>query len=79
MLVPTYVFLEAALAFFGVSDVHLPTWGKVINDAHTNSALVAGHDYWILQPTFLLFLTAFAFAMLGFTLDRIFNPRLRDV
>jgi peptide/nickel transport system permease protein len=78
-LVPTYVFLEAALAFFGVSDVHLPTWGKVINEAHVNAALVAGHDYWILQPTFLLMLTAFAFAMLGFTLDRIFNPRLREV
>lgn len=77
-LVPTYVFLEAALAFFGVSDVYLPTWGKVINEAHVNAALIAGHDYWILQPTFLLMLTAFAFAMLGFTLDRIFNPRLRE-
>jgi peptide/nickel transport system permease protein len=79
ILVPTYVFLEAGLAFLGLSDIYLPTWGKIINEAHLNSALLNGHFYWILQPTFLLMLTAFGFAMLGFSLDRIFNPRLRDV
>jgi peptide/nickel transport system permease protein len=79
ILVPTYVFLEAGLAFLGLSDLYLPTWGKVINEAHVNSALLTGQFYWILQPAFLLMLTAFAFAMLGFSLDRIFNPRLRDV
>jgi peptide/nickel transport system permease protein len=79
ILVPTYVFLEAALAFLGLSDLYLPTWGKVINDAHMAGALVSGHYYWILQPAVLLMLTAFAFAMLGFALDRIFNPRLRQM
>lgn len=79
ILVPTYVFLEAGLAFFGLSDLYLPTWGKVINDAQASSALLNGYYYWILQPAFLLMLTTFAFAMLGFTLDRIFNPRLREV
>ena len=78
ILVPAYVFLEAGLAFLGLSDVYLPTWGKVINDAHLSGALFSGHYYWILQPAFLLMLTAFAFAMLGFTLDRVFNPRLRE-
>jgi peptide/nickel transport system permease protein len=79
VLVPTYVFLEAALAFLGLSDIYLPTWGKVINDAHMAGALLSGHYYWILQPAVLLMLTAFAFAMLGFALDRIFNPRLRQI
>jgi peptide/nickel transport system permease protein len=79
ILVPTYVFLEAGLAFLGLSDLYLPTWGKVINEAHIHSALLQGQFYWILQPAFLLMLTAFGFAMLGFSLDRIFNPRLRDV
>jgi peptide/nickel transport system permease protein len=78
ILVPTYVFLEAGLAFLGLSDIHLPTWGKVINEAHLGGALFSGHYYWILQPAFLLMLTAFAFAMLGFALDRVFNPRLRQ-
>jgi peptide/nickel transport system permease protein len=79
IMVPTYVFLEAGLAFLGLSDLYLPTWGKVINEAHVNSALLTGNFYWIMQPAILLMLTAFAFAMLGFSLDRIFNPRLREV
>lgn len=78
-LVPSYVFLEASLAFLGLSDPHLPTWGKVINDAYANNALSNNHSYWILQPAFLLLLTSLAFAMVGFALDRVFNPRLREM
>jgi peptide/nickel transport system permease protein len=78
-LVPSYVFLEAGLALLGVSDPVLPTWGKIIHDAHVNSALLNGHYHWILQPAALLFLTGFAFALLGFALDRIFNPRLQEI
>ncbi len=79
ILVPSYVFLETALAFLGLSDIYLPTWGKVIHEALQGNALLNGHYHWVLQPSFLLLLTAFAFAMLGFTLDRVFNPRLREI
>ena len=75
-LIPGYVFLEATLAYLGVSDVYLPTWGKVINDALTHSVF-EGYYYWILEPLALLMLTGLAFAMVGFALDRILNPRLR--
>ncbi|HAV78228.1 MAG TPA: ABC transporter permease [Anaerolineae bacterium] len=78
-LIPSYVFLEASLAVLGLGDPVLPTWGKVITDAISKGALYQGHYYWILQPAFLLMLTGLAFAMLGFVLDRIFNPRLRGV
>jgi peptide/nickel transport system permease protein len=76
-LIPTYVFLEATLAVLGLGDPVLPTWGKIINDGWTNGALYRGLYYWVLEPSFLLMLTGLAFAMLGFSLDRVFNPRLR--
>ena len=78
-LIPSYVFLEASLAVLGLGDPVLPTWGKVITDALANGALYQGQYYWILQPAVLLMLTGLAFAMLGFVLDRIFNPRLRGL
>jgi peptide/nickel transport system permease protein len=78
-LVPVYVFLEAALAFIGQSDPVLPTWGKIIHDAHVNSALLQGNYYWILTPAFLLLLVGFAFSMIGHGLERILNPRLRQI
>jgi len=77
--IPTYVFLEATLAVLGLGDPVLPTWGKIINDAQQAGALYNGMYYWILEPAVLLMITGLAFAMLGFSLDRIFNPRLRGL
>ncbi len=77
--IPGYVFLEASLAVLGLGDPTLPTWGKVINDAQSNGALYQGHYYWVLEPAILLMISGLAFALLGFSLDRIFNPRLRGI
>ena len=77
--VPTFVFLEASLAVLGLGDPVIPTWGKIINDAWVNAALYKGLYYWVLEPAILLMITGLGFAMLGFALDRIFNPRLRGM
>jgi peptide/nickel transport system permease protein len=77
--VPAFVFLEASLAVLGLGDPVLPTWGKIIQDANDNGALYRGYYYWILEPAALLMVTGLGFAMLGFALDRIFNPKLRDL
>lgn len=77
--VPGYVFLEAALAILGLGDPRLPTWGKVIDDSFRGGALYKGYYYWVLEPAFMLILTAFAFSFLGFALDKIVNPKLREI
>jgi len=79
ILVPTFVFTEASLAVLGLGDPTLPTWGKVMNEAYNGGALYQGLYYWVLEPAVLLMLTGLAFALVGFSLDRIFNPRLRGV
>jgi len=79
ILVPSFVFLEASLAVLGLGDPILPTWGKIIQDANAQGALFIGLYYWILQPAALLMLAGLGFAMVGFSLDRIFNPRLREL
>lgn len=76
--IPSYVFLEASLAVLGLGDPTLPTWGKIINDAYSKGALWNGQFYWVLEPAVLLMITGFSFALVGFALDKIFNPRLRD-
>lgn len=79
VLIPSFVFLEASLAVLGLGDPVLPTWGKVIDDAFQQGALYNGYYYWVLQPALLLMLTGLGFSMVGFALDRIFNPRLRGL
>jgi len=77
--VPVFVFLEASLAVLGLGDPVLPTWGKIIQDASSNGALYRGYYYWILEPATLLMITGLGFAMFGFALDRVFNPKLREI
>jgi len=77
--VPTFVFLEATLAVLGLGDPVLPTWGKIIYDAWGNAAVYNGYYYWMLEPAILLTLTGIGFSLVGFSLDRIFNPKLRGL
>lgn len=77
--IPTFVFLEASLAVLGLGDPVIPTWGKILNDAYVNGALYKGYYYWVIEPAVLLMFAGFGFAVIGFALDRIFNPRLREM
>ncbi len=77
--IPYFVFVEAALSVLGLGDPILPTWGKLINEARVNGALYKGQYYWMLEPSILLMVTGLAFSLLGFSLDRMFNPRLRGL
>ncbi len=75
--VPSFVFLEATLAYLGVSSPYLPTWGKVIHQA-LNQGTFWGYYYWVLEPIVLVLITGLAFAFVGVALDKILNPRLRS-
>lgn len=79
LAVPAYVFLEASLAVLGLGDPVLPTWGKLLSSAFGQGALYHGYYYWVLEPAFLLMLTGFGFTLIGYTLDKVFNPRLREI
>lgn len=79
LIVPTFVFLEATLAVLGLGDPTLPTWGKVLDDAYAQGALYKGLYYWFLEPAVLLMLMGVGFSLIGYSLDRVFNPRLRTV
>ncbi|MCL0048789.1 ABC transporter permease, partial [Dehalococcoidia bacterium] len=78
-IIPTFVFLEATLAVLGLGDPLLPTLGKIIYDARDNAAIYRGWEYWMVQPALILLVMGLGFAMVGYTLDRIFNPRLRQI
>jgi peptide/nickel transport system permease protein len=74
-LIPSYVFLEATLGLFNIKSDY-PTWGTVIYQALIRGAMW-GSPYWVLEPLAMLLLTGLAFAMLGYALERILNPRLQ--
>ena len=77
-LIPALVFLEATLGMFNVFDPRYPTWGRVIYESITRGALWGGSAYWVLEPISLLLLIGVSFALIGFALERVLNPRLQD-
>jgi len=78
LAVPAYVFLEAALSVLGLGDPLVPTWGKIISDAYSSGAVIHGWWWWILLPALLIMITAMAFALIGYALDKYANPKLRE-
>jgi peptide/nickel transport system permease protein len=76
--VPSFIFLEASLAFLGLGDPVLPTWGNLIGKADTGGALFYGYWWWIVFPIAGIMFTTVAFALLGYAFDKVLNPRLRE-
>ncbi|MEM2600108.1 MAG: ABC transporter permease [Thermoproteota archaeon] len=77
--IPGFVFLEAALAYLGLGDPVLPTWGKTINEANSAGALYHFYWWWILPPVLMLISISLAFSLMGYALDKIVNPKLREL
>jgi peptide/nickel transport system permease protein len=77
VMVPTYVYYEVTLAFLGISDPALPTWGRTIYGAIQNQAF-RYYPLRVLIPLALLFTLGFGFSLLGSALERVLNPHMRE-
>jgi peptide/nickel transport system permease protein len=73
--VPGAILAEAGLSFLGLSDMTIPTWGRILNEANAASATTLGMWWWIIPPGLMIGLTGLSFALLGYTLENITNPR----
>lgn len=71
------IFLEAFLAFLGLEDPGVVSWGTMIEQAWTGAAWLRGAWWEMLPPGVSIIAVVVGFSMLGYALDDIFNPRLR--
>ncbi len=76
-LIPGFVFLEAALAFLGMSDPRLPTWGQLVYAAFANNVF-QGPYHLVALPAAILLILGLSFALVGYALEKILNPQLRS-
>ncbi len=71
------ILLEAALAFLGLGDPLQKSWGTVLYWAQVRGVfLTPAWRWWVLPPGLLISLAALGFALLGFALEQVINPRL---
>ena len=73
--VPAAIVGEAALSFLGLGDQTAITWGKMLESARES---VTGFSWWwIIPPGLGIAILSLSFILIGYSLDELFNPRLR--
>lgn len=70
------VFLQAGLAFIGISDPNIVSWGSMISDAREWIFLDVWR-WWLLPAGIALSVTIVAITLIGYTLEPALDPRLR--
>jgi peptide/nickel transport system permease protein len=77
LMVALAIFAETYIAFLGLSDPSAITWGKLIENAFTDAALL--NDAWwvIVPPGLCVTVVILACTMVGQSMEEALNPRLR--
>ena len=72
------ILSEATLAFLGLGDPVRVSWGTMLHYAFVSGA--AGRKAWwyLVPPGIGILLVVLSFTLIGHTLDKILNPRLRE-
>jgi peptide/nickel transport system permease protein len=77
LTVPIAILSETTLAFLGLGDPLRVSWGSMLEDAFSASALGREAWWWYLPPGLCVIVVVLAFTLVGRTLETILDPRLR--
>jgi len=77
LTVSTAIFYEAALAFLGLADPNIISWGRLIANAFERSATSAGAWWAIVPPGVCIAIVVLAASLVGNAVEDTFNPRLK--
>jgi peptide/nickel transport system permease protein len=70
------IVIVTALEFLGLGNPAVPSWGSMLFFAQSYGIYV-GDWWWMLAPGLAITIFATGFALVGFTIEEIMNPRLR--
>lgn len=71
------IFLETSIAFLGLGDPSLTSWGRLIENAFRRNAISADAWWAIVPPGLAVVVVVLACTLLGRALEDALNPRLR--
>jgi peptide/nickel transport system permease protein len=71
------IFAETALAFLGLGDPSLISWGRLIENAFVSNAITVDAWWAIAPPGIAVAVVILACTLLGTSIEDALNPRLR--
>ena len=76
LAVPISILTETTLSFLGLGDLSTASWGKTLEEAFNNGAMVRNAWWYFLPAGLGILIVVMAFTLIGRTLEEIANPRL---
>lgn len=77
LLTAAAVLTEAVLAFLGLGDPSLISWGKMLQNAFSSGATSLGYWWVLIPPGLMITLLVLAFTLVGNALTDVLDPRRR--
>lgn len=74
--ISTAILTEATLAFLGLGDPTVVSWGGMLQDAREAGAVSSGHWWYLAPPGIAIALVALAFTLCGRAIEAVLNPKL---
>ncbi|GAA2226498.1 ABC transporter permease [Streptomyces amakusaensis] len=70
------ILTEATLAFLGLGDPMVVSWGGMLQEAREAGAVSSGHWWCLAPPGLAIAVVALAFTLCGRTIETVLDPRL---
>jgi peptide/nickel transport system permease protein len=78
LTVGSAIIAESTLAFLGLGDTTLQSWGAILRNSMDVSAATSGYWWYVLVPGIAIVLVVLAFTLVGRAVEQIVNPTLRS-
>jgi len=78
LLIAYAIFAETFITFLGLGDPSVVSWGRLIENAFTDDAILNNAWWAIVPPGVCVTIVVLACTMMGQALEDSFNPRLRS-
>ncbi|MDF3302658.1 ABC transporter permease [Streptomyces tropicalis] len=76
LIISTAILAEATLAFLGLGDPTVVSWGGLLQDAREAGAVSSGDWWYLVPPGIAIAVVALAFTLCGRAVESVLNPRL---
>ncbi|BBC32539.1 ABC transporter permease [Streptomyces graminofaciens] len=76
LIISSAILAEATLAFLGLGDPTVVSWGGMLQDAREAGAVSAGDWWYLVPPGLAIAVVALAFTLCGRAVESVLNPRL---
>ncbi|MFF3616495.1 ABC transporter permease [Streptomyces sp. NPDC002580] len=76
LIISSAILAEATLAFLGLGDPTVVSWGGLLQDAREAGAVSTGKWWYLVPPGVAIAVVALAFTLCGRAVESVLNPKL---